>query len=87
MSNHSDLIETIAAMLTSLRERGWEYPIYAVSVSTNGCVDACEYTADGAPGRVLASRVTAPPPVHVMFVDSAGRSEPLLLKLEASNFQ
>jgi hypothetical protein len=86
MSNNFDLIETIAAMLTSLRERGWEYPIYAVSVSTNSCVDTPnEYTADGAAGYPLVLEPPETPrrlPVYMMFVDSAGRNEPAMLTLE-----
>jgi len=74
MSNHrSDLIEGIAAPPSQLRGRGWEYPIYALTVATNGNIQAVEFVADGVEGRMLASYERdryARLPIHIIFVDS-----------------
>jgi hypothetical protein len=86
--NHSNLTDTIAAALSSLRERGWEYPIYALTAATNGHIQAFEFVADEA--RILASYEPhnyARLPIHIIFVDSSGLSQPALLTLNPPQSQ
>ena len=83
------LTEAIGEKLEVLHERGWEFPIYAVTVSTNGCINAVEFTENE--GRIVMTynpnneglRV----PIHMMFVDSSGRFGPEVFSVKVSPFK
>jgi hypothetical protein len=89
-SQNHRLVKAIADTLTDLRERGWEYPIYAISASTNGCFTVVEFVADGVDARLLLHHdpdKLARLPIHLIFVDSSGRSSPAVVTLLPPQFK
>jgi len=78
--------QAVAAMVSALQERGWEYPICVLAAGTNGNIHAVEYVADGVAERMFVGhgrhdfeRFT----IQMTFVDSSGQSRPGMLTIGA----
>jgi hypothetical protein len=79
--------QAVAAMVSALRERGWEYPICILAAGSNRNIHAVEYVADGVAERMFVGhgrhdfeRFT----IQMTFVDSSGQSRPGMLTIDAS---
>jgi len=80
--------QAVAAMVSALRERGWEYPICILAAGSNGNIHAVEYVSDGVAERMFVGhgrhdfeRFT----IQMTFVDSSGQSRPGMLTIDASS--